>query len=63
MHSLRHTYASLMIALGRKITQVSKYLGHKDISVTMKIYAHFLELKEKKQDDMSDFDRLIENAQ
>jgi integrase len=61
-HGLRHTYASLLIALGRKITQVSKYLGHKDVTITMKVYTHFLELKSQKQDDMGDLDRLIENG-
>lgn len=61
MHSLRHTYASVLIHLGRKITQVSKYLGHKDVEVTMRIYTHFIN-ETKKQDDMSDFGKLIENA-
>ena len=48
MHRLRHTYASMLILLRRPITAVSAYLGHADVAVTMKIYAHFL--KEKRQD-------------
>lgn len=60
MHGLRHTYASMLILLGRPITEVSRYLGHADIAVTMKVYAHFL--KPKKQDTMSDLERLIENG-
>ena len=59
-HGLRHTYASMLILLGRKIPEVSKYLGHADVSVTMKVYAHFL--KPKKQDTMSDLEKLIQNG-
>ena len=57
MHGLRHTYASMLILIRRPIMAVSAYLGHADVAVTMKIYAHFL--KEKKQDTMSDLERLI----
>jgi integrase len=60
MHSLRHTYATLLIYLGRKTEQISEYMGHADIIVTLTVYAHFL--KEKKQDTMSDLERLIENG-
>ena len=60
MHGLRHTYASMLILLKRPITAVSAYLGHTDVAVTMKIYANFL--KEKKQDTMSDLERLIQNG-
>ena len=60
MHGLRHTYASMLILLrgSREIAKVSAYLGHADVSITMRIYAHFL--KEKKQDAMSDLERLIQ---
>jgi integrase len=60
MHGLRHTYASMLILLGRKIPEVSCYLGHADLAVTMTVYAYFL--KSKKQDTMSDLERLIENG-
>jgi integrase len=60
MHSLRHTYASMLIALKRPITEVSGYLGHADVSITMRVYAHFL--KTKKQDTMGDLERLIQNG-
>jgi len=59
-HGLRHTYASILILLGRKPTEISKRLGHADVSITMRVYAHFLE--PKKQDAMDDFGRLINNA-
>ena len=60
MHGLRHTYASMLILLGWPITEVSRYLGHADVYVTITVYAHFL--KPKKQDTMSDLERLIENG-
>jgi integrase len=60
MHSLRHTYATLLIYLGRRTEQISEYLGHADIIMTLTVYARFL--KDKKQDAMSDLERLIENG-
>lgn len=60
MHGLRHSYASMLILLGRPITEVSRYIGHADVSITMRVYVHFL--KPKKQDAMSDLERLIQNA-
>lgn len=60
MHGLRHTYASMLILLKRPITEVSEYLGHADIAITIRIYVHLL--KVKKQDTMSDLERLIQNG-
>jgi integrase len=60
MHGLRHSYASMLILLGRQLPEVSCYLGHADIAVTMKVYAHFL--KPKKQDTMGDLETLIQNG-
>lgn len=41
-HDLRHTAASLALAQGVPIPQVSKLLGHASPAVTMSIYAHAL---------------------
>jgi integrase len=60
MHGLRHSYASMLILLKRPITEVSRYLGHADVSITMRVYAHFL--KPKKQDTMSDLETLIQSS-
>lgn len=38
LYNLRHTFASILISKGADITWVSKTLGHKDISITLKIY-------------------------
>lgn len=40
VHSLRHTYASLMIADGVPLVVVSKQLGHAQTSTSANIYAH-----------------------
>jgi integrase len=60
MHGLRHSYASALILLKRPITEISRYLSHADVAVTMRVYAHFL--KPKKQERMSDLERLIQKG-
>jgi integrase len=40
LHSLRHTYATLLLAHGAPITAVSAQLGHANVATTANIYAH-----------------------
>lgn len=40
LHSLRHTYATLLIEKQIPITDVSAQLGHSNVTTTMDIYAH-----------------------
>jgi integrase len=40
IHDLRHTHASILLAAGTPLFQVSKRLGHKDIQTTSNIYGH-----------------------
>lgn len=40
VHDFRHSCASLLISKGASIALVSKYLGHGDISITLKTYTH-----------------------
>jgi integrase len=40
LHSLRHSFASTLIAQGTPISQVSSLLGHKDSVVTLRVYTH-----------------------
>jgi integrase len=42
IHDLRHTYASLLLQAGAAITYVSAQLGHRDASITLRVYAHYL---------------------
>ena len=41
-HGLRHTYYSLLLANNVPITTVSKYMGHSDTTIILKVYAHFI---------------------
>lgn len=42
MYNLRHTFASQLISNGADIVYVSRMLGHKDVSITLKIYTKFI---------------------
>src|SRR3981081_2949388 len=39
---MRHTFASLLLQDGAPITYVSRQLGHRDASITLRVYAHWL---------------------
>ena len=41
-HGLRHTYCSILLSLGVPIQTVSKYMGHSDPTITLKVYSHFI---------------------
>ena len=42
-HSLRHFFASALIAEGRNVVQVSKLLGHHSPAFTLTVYAHLMD--------------------
>jgi integrase len=42
LYSLRHTYASHLLAAGAPITYVSRMLGHSKATTTLQHYAHFI---------------------
>ena len=54
VHSLRHTYASLMIADGTPLVVVSHQLGHAQTSTTANIYAHVIAAAETKAQEAMD---------
>ena len=41
-HVLRHTFASVMLDARETIVAVSRWLGHADAAITLRIYAHML---------------------
>lgn len=41
-HDLRHTAATLLLASGVNVKVVSEMLGHADIGITLRVYAHVL---------------------
>lgn len=52
-HGLRHGFASLLLAAGVSIPEVSYLLGHKDSYVTLKIYAHFVRQESRSVDNLA----------
>jgi len=41
-HQMRHTFGSLLINGGEPVTYVSQQMGHRDSSITLKVYARWL---------------------
>ncbi len=41
-HSLRHTYASLLIQHGESLAYVKAQLGHRSITTTVDVYGHLV---------------------
>lgn len=62
VHSLRHTYASLMIAAHVPIVTVAGRLGHAQTSTTTDIYAGFIRTADAAAADVMEnvFDRIRE---
>ena len=53
-HDLRHHYASRLLSGGTDLAAVAKYLGHSDVTVTAKIYVHFLKYGSEPARDIMD---------
>lgn len=53
LHRLRHTFASLLLMRNETLVKVSRLLGHRDISITAKVYAHFIEDKTTAVQDLA----------
>lgn len=47
LHGLRHSHATMLISQGHSIPAVSKRLGHKDVSTTLRIYTHAYDSDDK----------------
>ena len=64
VHSLRHTYASLMIASHVPIVTVAGRLGHAQTSTTTDIYAGFIKTADAAASDVMEgvFDRIKEKS-
>jgi integrase len=41
-HKLRHTFASILVAIGKDPTYVMQQLGHTDPAFTLRVYAHVM---------------------
>ncbi|GAB3062108.1 tyrosine-type recombinase/integrase [Salinicoccus sesuvii] len=50
LHGLRHTFCSIMLDQGIMLSTMSKRLGHANVEITQKVYAHLLEERELEDD-------------
>ena len=50
-HKCRHTQASVALTNGADVVSVSQKLGHSDVSVTLRVYAHASEESQKAASD------------
>ncbi len=56
IHTLRHTFASLLIKKGVDIKIVSELLGHKDVAFTYNTYVHLINEQKAKAVELLDLD-------
>ena len=56
LHDLRHSYATLRIAAGHNIADVSKQLGHHSIKITVDTYYHYMPGSNKAEVDQLDLE-------
>jgi integrase len=54
-HSLRHTFASELIAQGVPITKIAYLLGHANPATTLRIYASVFKRHQSEEADLADF--------
>jgi integrase len=47
-HDLRHTHATALLSKGHPIKAVSQRLGHSDVGITLRVYAHVLSTDDAK---------------
>jgi integrase len=48
-HKLRHTFASILVAIGRDPTYVMQQLGHTDPAFTLRVYPHVMRRSDKER--------------
>jgi integrase len=51
-HKLRHTFASILVALGKDPNYVMHQLGHTDPAFTLRIYAHIMRRSPQERDKL-----------
>ena len=51
-HKLRHTFASILIAIGKDPTYVMQQLGHTDPAFTLRAYSHMMRRRDEERDEL-----------
>jgi integrase len=41
-HSARHFYISSLVARGEPLTKIARWVGHRNMAVTAKVYSHWV---------------------
>lgn len=58
-YQMRHTFASMMLSKGFNMFRVSKYLGHNDTEMVIKIYGSYIPVNESDENNFGeDFDNV-----
>jgi integrase len=51
-HKLRHTFASILVAIGKDPTYVMQQLGHTDPAFTLRVYSHAMRRSEEEREQL-----------
>ncbi len=51
-HKLRHTFASILVAIGKDPTYVMQQLGHTDPAFTLRVYSHMMRRSDEERDEL-----------
>jgi integrase len=51
-HKLRHTFASILVAIGKGPTYVMQQLGHTDPAFTLRVYSHMMRRNDEEREDL-----------
>jgi integrase len=49
-HKLRHTFASILVAIGKDPTYVMQQLGHTDPAFTLRVYSHVMRRSDEERE-------------
>jgi integrase len=64
LHDLRHSHASMLIALDYNLVDIQRRLGHRKPDTTLRVYAHQWKYREAQRSHIgTDIDRLFNNTQ
>jgi integrase len=51
-HKLRHTFASILVAIGKDPTYVMQQLGHTDPAFTLRVYTHVMRRSDQEREEL-----------
>lgn len=64
LHALRHTQASMLADMGINVVEVSKRLGHSEVTTTLNIYSHLFKKADKKiADQLEQYNAMINDKE